>query len=137
MSLLANDHSPIEYASLADVVLARLRDAILSGRFGDGERIIEREIATEFGVSRGPIRDALRQLDEEGLVSVLPRRGARVASLTVDDAVEVLEIRAALEPVAVRMLVERANAQPERLAGLERVVEQLAEASKRGTGRRW
>lgn len=87
----------------------RLRERIFSGRFQNGERLVEHLLADELQVSRGPVRDALRLLEAEGLVVSTPRRGTRVASLTAADAAELLAIRAALEPVAVRCLLERAG----------------------------
>jgi DNA-binding GntR family transcriptional regulator len=127
-SLSAESEGPIRYEGLGGEVTARLRNAILSGRFKDGERIIERDVSAELGVSRGPIRDALRQLEHEGLVVLLPRRGARVASLTSDDAIEVLAIRGALEPAAVEILLGRDD--PDRFAPLEDCVDRLRLASK-------
>jgi DNA-binding GntR family transcriptional regulator len=118
----------ITFTGLGGEVTERLRDDILGGRYGDGDHLPERDIAEEFGVSRGPVRDALRQLELEGLVQVLPRRGARVATLTRTEAAQVIEIRQALEPVAVRFLL--ANNNPDRLKVLEAVLEQMAQASE-------
>jgi DNA-binding GntR family transcriptional regulator len=98
---------PVQLLGLSEQVAEWLRDQILSGRLHDGDRIIERDVAAQLAVSRGPIRDALRQLQTEGLVHWLPRRGARVATLTRKDAIEVIAIRQALEPVAVRFLLDR------------------------------
>ena len=102
---------PINYAGLRDEVLRRLRNQILSGQLGDGDRIIERDVAQEMGISRGPVREALRQLEHEGLVGWLPRRGARVATITREDAEEFSAIRMAVEPVAVEFFLNRKNAQ--------------------------
>jgi DNA-binding GntR family transcriptional regulator len=98
---------PVQFLGLSEQVAGWLRDQILSGHLRDGDRIVERDVAAQLGVSRGPIRDALRQLQAEGLVHWLPRRGARVATLTRKDAVEVIAIRQALEPIAVRFLLQR------------------------------
>ena len=124
------DASPIRYDGLVGEVTARLRDAILEGRLSDGERIVERDLAEQLGVSRGPIRDAFKQLEHEGLVVVLPRRGARVATLTAEDAVEVLALRKALEPLAVEMLIGRGD--PRLLEPLKQTLKRLRAAGSEG-----
>ena len=77
-----NANEPLPDQSLADAVVDRLRAAISSGMYKPGERLVERRLAHEFGISHIPLREALARLTEEGLVVRLPRRGARVASLT-------------------------------------------------------
>ncbi len=119
-----------EYRGLGDSVAKRLRDDVLSGRYTAGERIVEREVAEELGLSRGPIRDALRQLHNEGLVSIAPRRGARVASLSREDTSQTIEIRASLEPLAVKYMLEGASTKT--FPQLERCLDRLAEASAEG-----
>jgi DNA-binding GntR family transcriptional regulator len=91
-----------EYRGLGDSVAKKLRDDVLSGRYKAGEQIVEREVAEQLGLSRGPIRDALRQLHNEGLVTIAPRRGARVASLSREDTAQTIEIRASEPPRNVR-----------------------------------
>jgi DNA-binding GntR family transcriptional regulator len=95
------------YRGLLDEVAARIRARIFSGDLLDGQRIVERDLALEMGTSRGPIRDALRVLEGEGLVTTAPRRGTYVASLTTADALEILAIREALEPVALGFLLDQ------------------------------
>jgi DNA-binding GntR family transcriptional regulator len=129
-SVFSDGEGPIRQDSLGEEVTLRLRNAILSGRLKDGDRIVERDVSAELGVSRGPIRDALRQLEHEGLVTLLPRRGARVASLTAEEAIETLAIRGALEPLAVETLLNRND--PSALAPLEDCVARLRAASKTG-----
>jgi DNA-binding GntR family transcriptional regulator len=102
---------PITTVALADAATYRLREAILDGRLPAGERIVERDVSEAFGLSRGPIRDALRRLETEGLVELLPRRGARVATLSHDDAEEVIALRIAVEPVAVAFSLTRHRAE--------------------------
>jgi DNA-binding GntR family transcriptional regulator len=116
------------YRGLLDEVGARIRTRIFSGELRDGQRIVERELAAEMGTSRGPIRDALRVLEQEGLVITAPRRGTRVASLTTADAVEILAIREALEPVAVSFLIDRDDA--ECFGRLQAVVDRLELAAR-------
>lgn len=117
------------FHGLSDMVVIRLREAILSGHLRDGQRIVEQEIAAEYGTSRGPIRDALRQLEIEGLVTRTPRRGAYVTSLSQQDAIEVLAIREAIEPVAVRFLLQQQD--PSLFHPLEECLNRLEEAARR------
>lgn len=91
-----------EYLPLRDVVFQTLRNAILKGELKPGERLMEIQLAQRLGVSRTPVREALRKLELEGLVIMIPRRGAIVADITVQDLEDVLEVRAALEELAVR-----------------------------------
>ncbi len=83
-------------------VVNSLRDAILDGVFAQGERLIETDLAKEMGVSRGPIRDALRALSNEGIVELHPYKGASVAKLSPGDILEILDLRMMLEGYAAR-----------------------------------
>jgi DNA-binding GntR family transcriptional regulator len=86
----------------ADRAYTALRGGILGGRYGSGERLGEIEIADELGLSRTPVREALRRLGSEGLVEVLPHRGSRVRTWTAQDLDETYELRALLEGLAAR-----------------------------------
>ena len=90
-----------EYLPLRDVVFNTLRQAILKGELKPGERLLEIALAERLGVSRTPVREAMRKLEQEGLVVMIPRRGAQVASITEKDLNDVLEVRIALENVAI------------------------------------
>ena len=90
-----------EYLPLRDVVFNTLRKAILRGELKPGERLMEIQLANKLGVSRTPIREAIRKLELEGLVLMIPRKGAEVAEITIKDLEDVLEVRAALEELAV------------------------------------
>jgi DNA-binding GntR family transcriptional regulator len=118
------------FHGLAESVAAQIRDDVLSGRLADGQRIIEREIAETHGFSRGPVRDALKQLHNEGLVVISPRRGARVATLTRADAAQIIEVRSSLEPLAVKYLIDRRL--PAAFAPLEACLQDLGEAAAKG-----
>lgn len=98
------------HKQLWESVADQLREEILDGRLAAGSRLVETELADRFGVSRGPIRDALRELARSGLALDLPRRGTFVSSLTERDLEEVYAIRRAIEEAAVRLTVERADA---------------------------
>jgi DNA-binding GntR family transcriptional regulator len=99
----------IEHKQLWQAVADQLRDEILDGRLPAGSRLVETELAERFGVSRGPIRDALAELARSGLAVDLPRRGTFVPSLTEVDLAEVYEIRRAIEEAAVRLAIERGS----------------------------
>ena len=86
-----------EYLPLRDVVFNTLREAILRGELKPGERLMEIQLANKLGVSRTPIREAIRKLELEGLVLMIPRKGAEVAQITEKSLRDVLEVRRALE----------------------------------------
>lgn len=91
-----------EYLPLREVVFNNLRDAILNGELKPGERLLENQLAEKLGVSRTPVREALRMLEQENLVALVPRKGAQVLDLSAADIKNVLEIRSALEAVGMR-----------------------------------
>jgi GntR family transcriptional regulator, trigonelline degradation regulator len=96
-------------APLREQVLDLLRQAIVEHRLKPGQRLIERELVEQIGVSRTTIREVLRQLAAEGLVATIPQRGAVVATPTAEEALELYEVRAALESLAARRFVEHAS----------------------------
>lgn len=91
------------YLPLRDVVFQTLREAILKGELKPGERLMEMHLASKLGVSRTPIREAIRKLELEGLAVTVPRRGAEVAKMTEKDMQDVLQIRMALDELAVQL----------------------------------
>ena len=96
-----------EYLPLRDVVFNTLRRAILKGELEPGERLMEIALANKLGVSRTPIREAIRKLELEGLVVMIPRKGAEVAEITEKNLRDVLEVRCALEELAVQLACDR------------------------------
>lgn len=96
-----------EYLPLRDVVFNTLRQAILKGELKPGERLMEIQLANKLGVSRTPVREAIRKLELEGLVLMIPRKGAEVAEITEKSLKDVLEVRKALEELAVQLACER------------------------------
>lgn len=96
-----------EYLPLRDVVFNTLRQAILRGELKPGERLMEIQLANKLGVSRTPIREAIRKLELEGLVLMIPRKGAEVADITEKSLMDVLEVRRALEELSVQLTCER------------------------------
>jgi DNA-binding GntR family transcriptional regulator len=109
-------------------VCAAVRRRIIVGQYSPGERLTEDALAEEYKVSRIPVREALRVLASEGFVRVRPYYGTFVAELSAGDADDLLEVRAALEPLAARLAAERRT--PEQLAELRRIVAEGSEATK-------
>ena len=95
------------YLPLRDVVFNTLREAILKGDLKPGERLMELQLAAKLGVSRTPIREAIRMLEQEGLAVTMPRKGAEVAKMTLKDMEDVLEIREALDELAVKIACDK------------------------------
>lgn len=96
----------LQHTDLGTAVTASLRSAIVSGEIAAGVRLVETDLAEQFGVSRGPVRDALAELQRSGLVELRARKGSFVRSLTAVDVDEVYSLRIALESLAVRRAVE-------------------------------
>lgn len=113
------------YKPLRDVVFENLRTAILEGDLKAGQRLMEVQLAEQLGVSRTPIREAIRKLELEGLVVMLPRKGAYVANMSFKDLIDVLEIRATLEGLAASLAAERRN--DEDVIKLEKVAKEFEE----------
>ena len=117
------------FLPLRDVVFKTLRQAILTGELKPGERLMEIHLADKLGVSRTPIREAIRQLELEGLVIMIPRKGAQVASITEKSMTDVLEVRLALDKLAVelackRITYEQKEKLKEALEAFENIVKQ-------------
>ena len=96
-----------EYLPLRDVVFKTLRQGILTGELKPGERLMEIHLAKRLGVSRTPIREAIRMLELEGLVIMVPRKGAQVAQITQKSLKDVLEVRRTLDGLAAELACER------------------------------
>ena len=96
-----------EYLPLRDVVFNTLRQAILKGELAPGERLMEIQLAEKLGVSRTPIREAIRKLELEGLVLMIPRKGAEVAKISEKSLRDVLEVRRSLEELAIELACQR------------------------------
>lgn len=118
-----------DYLPLRDVVFNALRKAILSGDLKPGERLMEKQLAEKMGVSRTPVREAIRKLELEGFVVMVPRKGAQVAEITEKDIQDVLEVRGALEELAVKLACK--NMDDKDLRSLKQVMKEFSEASKR------
>lgn len=117
-----------DFLPLRDVVFNTLRQAILTGDLKPGERLMEIHLANKLGVSRTPIREAIRKLELEGLVTMIPRRGAEVAQITEKSMMDVLEVRRAMDALCVELACQRIS--EEELAVLKDACEAFAEAVK-------
>jgi DNA-binding GntR family transcriptional regulator len=122
---IASVSAPIRFE-----VTRLLREAILSSRFKQGQRLIERDLCELFGVSRPPVREALRELEVEGLIENVPNRGPEVARLKKSDAESIYQVRGQLEALAAKLFVRRAS--DEHVARLETALANLAKAYKDG-----
>ena len=114
------------YKPLREVVAETLREAIVNGTLNPGERLMEIQLAEELGVSRTPVREAIRKLELEGFVIMIPRRGTYVADLSIRDINEVFEIRTALDVLAAGLAVERIT--EDELEQLERLLVEIGKS---------
>jgi DNA-binding GntR family transcriptional regulator len=117
---------PKAAAPLRRQVLHELRQSIISGRLNPGERLVERELVSMMGVSRTVVREALRQLESEGLVAIIPNKGPVVRTMTVEEARDLYAIRAVLEGLAARLFTEQAG--PAEIQQLEEALARTSEA---------
>ena len=117
-----------EFLPLRDVVFNTLRQAILTGELKPGERLMEIHLANKLGVSRTPIREAIRKLELEGLVKMIPRRGAEVAQITEKSLQDVLEVRRNLDALCAELACERIS--NEEIAALEVACKEFEEATQ-------
>ena len=115
---------------LRDVVFNTLRQAILLGELKPGERLMEIHLAEKLGVSRTPIREAIRKLELEGLVTMVPRKGAEVAQITEKSMNDVLEVRRALDALCAELACDRIT--PEELETLGLACESFETAVRTG-----
>ncbi len=120
----------IDQDLLADRTAAWLRARIVAGELAAGDRIIESQVAEDLGVSRGPVRDAFKQLAREGLLHDIPRRGTYVVQLEASDVVDLLDLRAGIEGRAARLIVEQGHQSTVR--DLDAAVRRLADACRDG-----
>ena len=118
----------IDAPSLVQLAAQSIREMILSGRLSPGDRLIEERLTEELGISRPPLREALRLLQQEGLIETRPRRGSVVATLTNQDLFEILTLRSALERLAVELGVPVRD--PERLEVCRRALERMEECAR-------
>ncbi len=110
---------PVMRLPLRDQIRQAVLDGLISGRWGPGDRVVERRMAAELGVSQAPVREALRELEALRLIESSPHKGARIRRLTAADLREIYEVRAGLEETAVRLRHPPVEALRVHLAGLQ------------------
>jgi len=119
-----------DYTPLRDIVFQKLREAIVTGQLKPGDRLMEIRLANAMGVSRTPVREAIRKLQNEGLVIMNARRGAVVAPINARNLRDYLEIRKALESLAGQLASDRADDEAiGRLREINRIMRQAVEDS--------
>ncbi|MFD7155365.1 GntR family transcriptional regulator [Kribbella sp. NPDC059898] len=119
-----------DHVALREQVLAELRRRIVDGEYREGERLTETRVADDLGVSRNPVREALRVVEAEGFVEILPRRGAVVTTLDETAVRDLFAVREQLETLAAGQAAERAT--PSGIAGLRALIDEAAAATAAG-----
>lgn len=122
--------APVERESTASIVATRIRDAVIDGSFGPGMQLSEAQLADRLGISRGPVREAMQRLIQEGLLRAERHRGVFVIELGPDDVRDVYLARATTERTAVSLLLRRGDRRA--IAELEALVDELEAASRSG-----
>jgi DNA-binding GntR family transcriptional regulator len=120
--------APIQQDSLAELAYQAIWDGIVEGRFAMGERLVETSLAVDLGISRGPIREALRRLYEDGLVEQVPRRGTYVKNFDAHDLIDIYNLRLAIEAAAATLVVRKRVP----LESLQRIVDVMRAAALDG-----
>lgn len=123
------------HATIASAAAEELRRRIMSGEFAEGHPLKQDALAAEFGISRIPLREALLQLEKEGLVKILPRRGAVVSRLTSDDLNELFELRALIEPSLLKLSIPKLTKQD--FSELDSIIEAFKTESPTRPSERW
>jgi len=118
----------LQSSSLTTVVQQEIERAILAGEYEPGSKLIEATLAEKMGVSRGPVREAFRTLEEAGLVRNEKNRGVFVRSIPMDEAIEIFDLRAAMDELVGRLLAK--NITPAQLKELKAVVSAMEKAVK-------
>lgn len=101
------DHSESSAETVVEYTIDAIREAIRDGRYVEGQRLVVADVTRQFGVSNGPVREAIRRLTGEGLVEIIPHRGAAVRAFTRKDVREIFEVREVIEGLAARLAAER------------------------------
>ena len=110
---------------LSEDIAESIKTAIIKGKFKPGEKIPEGELAESMGISRTPLREAFRKLQNEGFIQIIPRKGAVVADIDADEAINIYEIKSTLEGLAARLAAR--NMKPKDIGKLEKINDELKE----------
>jgi len=129
-SMKLNNSKIVSHLTLREKIADAIRDEIIHGRLKGGERLSEPEVASRYGISRTPVREAFRQLTAEGFLCLTPRRGARVAFVTEKDITEFYELKSLLEGYAARVATPKL--QEKDLQKMEQLNEQMDRCHQRG-----
>jgi DNA-binding GntR family transcriptional regulator len=132
----AGDSVLIAHSTKTDLAVERIRRAILQGRYPPGEKLRQNRLATELGLSPTPVREALRRLQAEGLVTHSPHRGVRVSHISIAEIKEIYRILEALEGLAARLVAERLD-RASTIARLEQIQSRVESRLKRGSMSDW
>ncbi|MHB1404427.1 MAG: GntR family transcriptional regulator [Desulfitobacteriaceae bacterium] len=130
---MKNQLTPIkldDFGPIRETVFSTLRNAILDGKLRPGERLVERDIAEKLGISRTPIREAIRKLELERLVVHIPRKGVVVAGFSKEEVMEILAIRSVLEGLICRFAAEKIE--DKQIERLEYLLEQINQEHQKG-----
>jgi DNA-binding GntR family transcriptional regulator len=124
------DFAAVKQQPLSQTLLVTLREAIIAGRLTPGQPLIQAKLASQFGVSRAPLREALNRLEEEGFVKTTPYKGSVVAPLTHKDVEEIRSLRKMVEEFAGQMIIR--DLRPEQLLEIEAIYQQMRDAAADG-----
>jgi DNA-binding GntR family transcriptional regulator len=125
---------PIARVPTSTLIADRLREAVMSGEFAQGDQVTEAHLAEQLGVSRGPLREAMQRLVQEGLLESIPHRGLFVVTLSEDDIRDIYSARLAVESAAVLQIMARPDAEAS-ARRLDRAVQRLSAAAERGAAK--
>lgn len=120
-------NSPIKFhrENLCSVVAEYIKDKILTGQYGRGERILETEVAQALGISRAPVREGIKELEKEGIVTIIPRKRTFVTQFTIDDIKEVFDIRLLLENNILEILINENKLTEKDFKILESIIDNM------------
>lgn len=119
--------------NLNDIVVDYIKESILSGTYKAGDRILENEVAMKLNISRAPVREGIRQLEKEGIVTVIPRKGAHVTKFDIEDIKEVFDIRLLFENNIIEILINEDKLSEKDFIFLEKLVEKMVQIANSDT----
>lgn len=123
-----NNYVDYSKANLSEIVVSYVKDKILAGDLKSGDRLVETDISEELQISRAPVREAIRELNMQGILSFSPRRGSQIFDMTYEDIAEVFSIRIPLEMQILTIIFEKSLLSEEDLCHLERVNDDMLKA---------
>ena len=126
-------HAALQRENLSGLVVNHVREMILSGVYQAGHHLLETEIAMELGISRAPVREGIKELQKDGIITILPRKGAFVTSFSRDDVKEVFDIRLLVENDILEILLKENRLTETHLNALEEMVDGMVKTAE-GTG---